>query len=196
MADGRKQVYNAMSDEEIATAYRQNSDKTYVGELYHRYGHLVLGLCLKYLRNRMDAEDAVVEIFAKLFNDLLRHDVRHFKSWLYVYSKNYCLMQLRKRQSALKKDLELEEDLPVIMDFPAAEHLQEREKQIMTLEQAIETLNDQQKRCIIMFYLENRSYIEIAAVTGLSGNEVKSHIQNGKRNLRIKLESTGDEKKR
>src|SRR5690606_6166094 len=144
--------------------------------------------CIKYLGNRMDAEDATAEIFSRLLTDLRHHQVRHFRSWLFVYSKNHCLMELRKRQSALKRELRLADDLPLLMDYSDPAHLHEREQQTRLLEQAIESLNDKQNTCIRLFYLENRSYQEIAAITGFPGGEVKSHIQNGKRNIRIKLE--------
>src|SRR5687768_2739666 len=116
---GRDSAYERCSDAEIIQHYVQSGDKYFVGLLYSRYGHLVLGLCIKYLRSRMEAEDAVMQVFAKLLDDLRKHRVQHFKSWLYVYSKNHCLMELRKRQSALKKELELKDDAVLVMDFGA-----------------------------------------------------------------------------
>ena len=185
----RHNAYGDRSDDDLAGLYRQTGDKEIAGALYSRFGHLVLGLCFKYLRNRMDADDAAMQIFTGLMDDLRRHEVRHFKSWLYVYSKNYCLMQLRKKQSRLKKELEMNDEQVIVMDFSQDAHLNEREQQVLLLEQAIETLNDDQKKCIRLFYLENLSYAKISEWTGMTGNEVKSHIQNGKRNLRLKLEA-------
>ena len=98
-------------------------------------------------------------------------------------------MELRKRQRELKKDLELQENVHLIMDFSNPEHLQEKETQILMLEKALELLNIEQKQCLELFYLKNKSYNEIIEITGFSNNEVKSHIQNGKRNLKIKMES-------
>lgn len=98
-------------------------------------------------------------------------------------------MELRKRQSALKKELELQENAHLVMDFSDPEHLNEKERQISIMEQAIELLNSDQKQCIQLFYLKNKSYNEIIEITGFSNNEVKSHIQNGKRNLKIKMEA-------
>jgi RNA polymerase sigma factor (sigma-70 family) len=185
----RDSVYVHNSDAEIIVQFRRTEDPYFVGILYNRYGHLVLGLCFKYLRNKMESEDAVMNIFSKLLEDLKKHKVEHFKSWLYVYSKNHCLMALRKRQSMLNKELELKDEGVLLMDFSDASHLKEREEQILMLEQAIEDLGDEQKKCIRLFYLENLSYADIAGSTGYSANEVKSHIQNGKRNLKIRLET-------
>jgi RNA polymerase sigma factor (sigma-70 family) len=186
--------YNNYSDNELINIFLEKGDNNLVGILYQRYGHLVLGLCLKYLKNRDESQDAVIQIFSNLLNDLKKHKIEYFKSWLYVYSKNYCLMELRKRQSALKKELEMQENAHLLVDFSDPEHLKEKEKQIALMEEAIEQLNSDQKRCIELFYLKNKSYNEIIEITGYSANDVKSYIQNGKRNLKIKLEALINER--
>jgi RNA polymerase sigma-70 factor (ECF subfamily) len=181
--------YKDYTDNDLISKFLESDDNSYVGELYKRYGHLVLGLCIKYLKNKDEAEDLVIKIFTDLMSDLKKHKVQYFKSWLYVYSKNCCLMELRKRQRDLKKELELQENVHLVMDFSNPEHLQEKETQIMMLERALELLNIEQKQCLELFYLKNKSYNEIIDITGYSNNEVKSHIQNGKRNLKIKMEA-------
>jgi len=180
--------YKNYSDLDLINTYLQKNDNFFVGVLYERYGHLVLGLSIKYLKNKDDAQDAVVQIFTNLLADLKKHKIQYFKSWLYVYSKNFCLMELRKRQSMLKKELELKENVHLVMDFSNPEHLNEKEAQIAIMEQAIEQLNNEQKTCIELFYLKNKSYIDIEELTGFTNNEVKSYIQNGKRNLKLKME--------
>lgn len=179
--------YKNYTDTEVINNYLQSNDSQCIGELYNRYSHLVLGLCIKYLKNKDDASDMVITIFTGLMNDLKKHKISYFKSWLYVYSKNSCLMALRKRQSELKKELDLKENFTLIMDFSNPEHLIEKETQINQLENAIFQLNKEQKVCIELFYLQNKSYLEIEKLTGYTNNEVKSHIQNGKRNLKLKL---------
>ena len=181
--------YSNYSDNDLINTFLEKDDNNIVGVLYERYGHLVLGLCIKYLKNKDEAQDAVIQIFTGLLKDLKKHKIEFFKSWLYVYSKNFCLMELRKRQSALKKELELKENVHLIMDFSNPEHLNEKEKQITIMEKALELLNTEQKKCIDLFYLKNKSYVEIVDITGYTANEVKSHIQNGKRNLKIKMET-------
>lgn len=181
--------YKDYSDVELINNYLDSKNNSAVGELYNRYGHLVLGLCIKYLKNKDEAKDAVIQIFTNLLNDLLKHKITYFKSWLYVYSKNFCLMELRKRQSQLKKDIELRENVHLIMDFNSEEHLKEKETQINVMQVAIEALNPDQKLCIDLFYFKNKSYQEIEQITGFNSNEVKSFLQNGKRNLKIKMEN-------
>lgn len=183
------QKYSNYSDTDLIAAFLEKNDNAFVGILYQRYGHLVLGLCIKYLKNKDEAQDAVIQIFTNLLSDLKKYKIEYFKSWLYVYSKNFCLMELRKRQSLLKKELELKDNIHLIMDSQSSEHLEEKEKQIVLMEKAIEHLSEHQKMCIDLFYLKNKSYLEITELTGYSANDVKSHIQNGKRNLKLKLEA-------
>jgi RNA polymerase sigma-70 factor (ECF subfamily) len=56
------------------------------------------------------------------------------------------------------------------------------------LEKCIETLGDEQKQCVKLFYLQEKCYKEITESTGFDMNKVKSYIQNGKRNLKICME--------
>jgi len=183
--------YNELSDLELIEQYRQGEDKVLVGVLFKRYSHLVLGLCIKYLKDEDEAKDAVMQIFTKLMEALLQHKVEYFKSWLYVFSKNHCLMILRKRQTVMKNALELEENYYGLMENGDPLHpntkAEEKEQQILQLEKAILELSPEQRTCVRLFYLEEKSYHEIVAITGYSNNEVKSYIQNGKRNLKIKL---------
>jgi RNA polymerase sigma factor (sigma-70 family) len=186
--------YKDYSDNELINSYCKTGENFLVGILYERYGHLVLGLCIKYLKNKDEARDAVIQIFTRLIDDLKKHKVEYFKSWLYTYSKNFCLMELRKRQSTLKKELELKENAHLLMDFSDPKHLEEKERQLALMEQALSQLNDGQKTCIDLFYLRNKSYNEIMQITGYSNNDVKSYIQNGKRNLKLKLEALMNER--
>jgi RNA polymerase sigma factor (sigma-70 family) len=181
--------YKDHSDSQLINNFLETGDNVFVGELYKRYGHLVLGLCIKYLKDKDEAEDAVMTIFGQLLNDLKKHKVEYFKSWLYTYSKNYCLMQLRKKQNQLKKELDVKENEIFLMDYNNIEHLNEKEQQISLMQTALNELNKEQKECLELFYLSNKSYTEIVTITGYNNNEVKSHIQNGKRNLKIKMEA-------
>ena len=181
--------YKDHSDSQLINNFLESGDNVFVGELYKRYGHLVLGLCIKYLKDKDEAEDAVMTIFGQLLNDLKKHKVEYFKSWLYTYSKNYCLMQLRKKQNQLKKELDVKENEIFLMDYNNIEHLNEKEQQISLMQSALSELNKEQKECLELFYLSNKSYTEIVTITGYNNNEVKSHIQNGKRNLKIKMEA-------
>jgi RNA polymerase sigma factor (sigma-70 family) len=180
--------YDHLSDEEIIRLFKERSDNQFIGILYKRYGHLVLGLCLKYFHHKDQATETVLIIFSRLIADLQKHDVRFFKSWLYIYSKNHCLGELRKQQLALKRELELRETQGTVMDLRGEVDLNERENQILMMEKAILEIPDDQRKCICLYYYEKKSYHQISEMTGFSQMAVKSHIQNGKRNLKIKME--------
>jgi RNA polymerase sigma factor (sigma-70 family) len=186
-----KSEYNSYSDNELIKHYSDSNDSVFLGILFKRYSHLVLGLCIKYLKNEDDAQDMVMQVFEKLSIDLKKHKIEFFKSWLYTYSKNSCLMELRKKQSLLKKEIELKENSILFMDYGDDSHQnkqEEKENTILLLEQALKTLNGEQRKCIELFYYQNKSYNQIVEITGFNSNEVKSYIQNGKRNLKMKLE--------
>lgn len=190
------QKYNHFSDNELITEYKQTKNNVFVGILYKRYSHLVLGLSLKYLKDVDEAKDAVMQIFEKLLSDLLKHDIDYFKSWLYTLSKNHCLMIIRTKQSRLKKEIDLQIHADSFMETESDLHhnkgADDKEKQYTLLEKAIDELNEDQKKCIELFYLKEKSYNQIVDLTGYSLNEVKSFIQNGKRNLKIKLEKNSE----
>lgn len=185
-----------LSDLELLELYRQTRDKEHVGVLYKRYSHLVFGLCMKYFEDEDQAADAVTTIFTKLFDDLLKHKVEYFKSWLYTYSKNHCLMQLRSAKSNLRKSLDYSADFKVSMENSEEEHhnANKREQEYALLEQALTGLSNEQRVCIELFYLKDKSYVQITEITGHDLNKVKSYIQNGKRNLKIMLEQNKNAK--
>ncbi|MBC7695123.1 MAG: sigma-70 family RNA polymerase sigma factor [Burkholderiales bacterium] len=187
--------YNHSSDIELITEYKNTRNNVFVGILYKRYSHLVLGLSLKYLKDVDEAKDAVMQIFEKLLSDLLIHNIEYFKSWLYTLSKNHCLMILRTKQTKLRKEMDLQIHADSFMETENDLHQNkaaEREIQYTSLEKAIAELNEDQKKCIELFYLKEMSYNQIVDMTGYNLNEVKSFIQNGKRNLKIKLEKNGE----
>lgn len=181
----------SLSDSELIERYRHSHDMKYIGVLYNRYSALVLGLCLKYFKEKASAEDAVMDIFEKIIKELKRHPVQNFKSWLYTLSKNHCFEILRKNKSAKTKKDRFETFLSRhSMENETYLHQleeDEKEKVLNQLEEALPLLKDKQLLCMKEFYLKGKSYKKLAEETGLTLKEVKSHIQNGKRNLKIQL---------
>lgn len=187
------------SDDELISEFRSDGDLEILGELYSNYMHLVYGVCLKYLKNREEAQDGVMQIFEKLIIEIPRHKIINFRSWLYVVTKNYCLMQLRSVRSEREKVIEWINDPVVIMETATELHPLDEdinsENINKALEDCIERLKEQQKKCIRQFYFENRCYNEIAVSLGLDEKKVKSYLQNGKRNLKICLEEKNESEK-
>ncbi len=184
-----KREARKLSDEEILRSYRQNHNPEFIAELFERYVHLVFAVCIKYLKNTEDAKDASMQIFSFLLDELKENEVRHFRAWLHTVTRNQCLMQLRKEKTIRKMlDSEEEKILEGSMEndgFMHLYHIEEEEENRNLLMHALEKLNRDQKMCIELKYLEDKSYEEVAVLTGFNLNQVKSHIQNGKRNLLI-----------
>jgi RNA polymerase sigma-70 factor, ECF subfamily len=179
------------SDEELMGKYGQTGDPEWLGELFRRHMHLVYGVCLKYLNNREDSKDAVMQVFEKLHQDLHKQQVANFKAWLYVVTKNHCLMQLRQATTDRRKKenflltgfMESEPEWHPF-DEPSDNGLENK------LKNCIEKLNKEQKSCIELFFYKKLCYKEIAEQTQMPLIKIKSHIQNGKRNLKICIESS------
>jgi len=182
-------LLSRLTDEELLGIYRERQEPELVGILFRRYTHLVFANCLKHLGDAEAARDAVMGIFEGLFDSLSYTDVRHFSSWLYTVSRNYCLIELRraKSEAGALHGLFLESE-GSFMENPEDLHLKEAlHSDHDALHRAMGQLGEEQRVCVGMMYLEGRSYKEIAEHTGYGINKVKSHIQNGKRNLRLML---------
>ena len=175
-----------MTDTELLDRYKLHGELSDLGELFTRYQSLVYGVCLKYLKDRDESKDAVMQLFEKLIQTLKNHEVDNFKSWLYVTTRNHCLMQIRSRKGKFTQEFSSEVMENQLLLHPEDEP--ELEGNLTKLEKCIETLINEQKQCIQLFFLEEKCYKDIAHLTGFDLNQVKSFIQNGKRNLKICME--------
>lgn len=178
------------SDEDLLKEFTTTGDLKVLGELYSGYMHLVYGVCLKYLKNRDESKDAVMQVFEKLVVEIPKQRIENFRNWLHVVTKNYCLMQLRSQKTRGERLHEWITDSMVFMENnPGLHPIDEDEPDIdKALANCIEKLKGEQKECIHQFYFENRCYNEIAQNLGLDEKKVKSHLQNAKRNLKLCLE--------
>lgn len=189
MGNESRVTLSNLNDSELIDRFRYSHNNQYVGELYLRYAHLVLGLCIKYYKDTDLAQDATMNIFELLLHELKRHKIDHFKSWLYTVSKNYCLQELRKTQTQLKKDDAYAVFYAETMELDDSLHLNTKKELLLTeMEQALNQIKYNQRLCLKMFYLDGKSYADISKELDFSLKDVKSNIQNGKRNLKIILE--------
>jgi RNA polymerase sigma factor (sigma-70 family) len=185
----------ALTDEELIEAYKQENDNIYLGKLFDRYIRFVFLVCMKYLKNEELSKDMAMQVFEKLTDDIKKHEVKNFKSWLHVVTKNSCLMYIRSNKPFDNIFISTQIDAQNFMEnIPEVHHdsVQEKELKLVQLEKAIETLENEQQKCIELFFLKEMSYKEVSDITGYSMNEVKSHIQNGKRNLKNYLLANGE----
>ena len=182
-----------MTDLELIVEIKSGKSKIAMGELYQRYSHLMFGLGLKYLKDKMEAEDLTMQLFEKLKDKIIRSEsgenpIKNVKNWLYTVTKNECLMKLRKT-----KHLTADFETALLYKADDADEklaqINLTETKIEQLEKAILQLKDVQQICIELFYLKGKCYDEVVIETGFELKKVKSYIQNGKRNLKLILEN-------
>lgn len=189
----KSQRYEHITDTELLERYQADQDQRWIGILLERYTLLLLGVCMKYLKDENEARDAVQQIFLKVLTEVSKYKIDFFKSWLYMVAKNHCLMRLRNTQGKYYK--EVTEHLP---DAPSEDRqdIITSERTYDLLEEALKELNEEQRQCVILFYLQKLSYQQITEKTGFTLMQVKSHIQNGKRNLKLLIQKKQKEAQR
>jgi RNA polymerase sigma-70 factor (ECF subfamily) len=180
----------SLSDADLVEIYRQSEDRQVIAELFNRYLHLVYGLCLKYLHDREESKDAVMSVFESLPGKILKHEIRDFRPWLYVITRNHCLMHLRSEKTKDEKQKTFILEQTFIMENEEVLHPvdEESSRNDHDLKDCIEKLGTDQKECILLFYYKNKCYREIASQMKTDEKKVKSHLQNGKRNLKNCME--------
>jgi RNA polymerase sigma factor (sigma-70 family) len=197
MRSSRRKLNMAeLSDEELVTQYRTDGDPVWVGCLFERYTHLVFLTSMKYLKDDLEAEDMSMCIFEKLMTDLRKYEIKSFRYWLHAVVKNQCLLHLDRQKRRREKTEAFQADLgsyllPDLMPF-GPDGAPDREQHLTLMEQSLTKIKPQQRRCLDLFYLQQLSYQEVADQTGLTLKQVKSHIQNGKRMLRIQMEKSSE----
>ncbi|MEP6711970.1 MAG: sigma-70 family RNA polymerase sigma factor [Ferruginibacter sp.] len=178
--------YNDIEDKELLQLFYKDHDNELLGILLQRYTLLLLGVCMKYLKNEEEAKDGVQQVFLKVINELHKYKVEYFKSWLYMVAKNYCLMKLRDKG---KYTIEINEKVLATPDTELQDITAiEKDVTFNNMELALKQLNEEQQLCITLFYLQKKTYQQITEQTGYSILQVKSNIQNGKRNLKIQMQ--------
>lgn len=185
-----RKKYSSLSDEDLILLYKKEKSNLIMDNIYKRYGHLLLAIAIKYVRNREEAQDIVMNLFEKLGDKIAKHDIQNFKSWLHTTLKNECLMHLRKMKK-INSTTTIENLENVVSELDSEEFYQTKEKVFNQLESSLAELKNEQRKSVELFYLENKSYVEIAEILNISLNNVKSAIQNGKRMLKLKMENKG-----
>ncbi|WP_245605172.1 RNA polymerase sigma factor [Niabella soli] len=187
-----REELNHMSDQQLLQQYRREQDRFWLGILLQRYTLLLFGVCMKYLKDETEAQDAVQQIFLKVIQEVHKYKIDYFKSWLYTVAKNHCLSVLRDRKGKIPVELN-ENDLEDQVE-PAPEETAEVTPEI--LQNALNALSPEQRQSVTLFYLEKKSYQDISESQGYSLMQVKSFIQNGKRNLKLLIQKIARESKK
>ena len=176
-----------ITDQELLDNFYRDHNNYWLGILFQRYTLLLLGIGMKYLKNEEEAKDSVQQIFLKAITELHKYKVEYFKSWLYMVAKNHCLMKLRDRQHMVTTEIKEQMAVSPAEDNSLSQHL-EKNRQLELMNESLDELSKEQQLCVTLFYLEKKSYQQITEQTGFNLMQVKSYIQNGKRNLKLILE--------
>lgn len=172
-----------LPDDELVANYKSTGDLKILADLYQRYMDIVYGVSLKYLKDEENAKDAVLNIYEELVTKLAKYPVNTFKAWLYQLAKNHCLMKLRSDKKFTKAQMDVS-----LMQNEDAVHLNgvmEKEEHFTQLSFCLEQLVPEQKQVVELFYLQGKCYNQITLITGIEWKNVRSFIQNGRRNLKI-----------
>lgn len=179
--------YKHLSDQQLLENFYADHDSEWLGVLLSRYTLLLFGVCMKYLKNEEEAKDCVQQIFLKVITELKKYRVDYFKSWLYMVAKNHCLMRIREKHGKIPVEL-TERHISASEEPPDINRFWQNDRIIELMSEALDELSVEQRQCVNLFYLQKNSYQEISEKTGFTMMQVKSYIQNGKRNLRILIE--------
>jgi RNA polymerase sigma-70 factor (ECF subfamily) len=181
-----KNILSGKTDNELVAEFSSTLDIQFAGELYNRYADLIYGVCLKYLKHPENAQDSAVAVFEELVAKIPKHTIENFKGWLYMLTKNHCLMRIRSGKKAHTVNIDAE-----LMQSEDPTHLDgvlEKEENLVQLEYCMGELAIEQRQAVALFYIEGKCYNEISALTGIEWNKVRSYIQNGRRNLKLCIE--------
>lgn len=187
----RRNHIQKLPDEALIKQYQARPEPVYLDVLFERYTDLVFLVCMKYLKDEAESQDLSMQIFEKLIGDLRHHEIRSFRFWLHTVTKNHCLAHLKRESKQRQYAEAYQQNFQEQHTLPARSGTEEswiqREETLQNLESAMDQLKEEQKICVELFYLKKKSYQEIANETGYSMKQVKSFIQNGKRNLKKHL---------
>jgi RNA polymerase sigma-70 factor (ECF subfamily) len=103
-----------------------------------------------------------------------------------MVAKNHCLMRLREKQGKIA--VEITDRVSVSAEETDHQVLLLNDRTLELMAESIKELNPEQQQCVTLFYLQKKSYQQVSDETGYTMLQVKSHIQNGKRNLKILIE--------
>ena len=191
-----KKKHKPQTETDLLKEYRQSGDLSVLGKLYEPQMEMVFAIAMKYFKDEDDAKDTVMQIFEELIPKLRQHEVENFKAWLGMVTRNFCLMALRKKNLIVADgEIFADEDSSEnhFMEFSTIEHLNDDfdvEQNLTKLEDCLKTLNSEQKQSVELFFMQEKTYQEVAQLTGFEINKVKSYLQNGKRNLKNCIENS------
>lgn len=177
-----------LNDEALFKEYQSTLNQTFLVDLFLRHEEMVYLTAMKYLKDDDKSKDVVMDIYYKLASKPVAAEIKSFKDWLFIVTRNHCLRMVKNegRHPSVEFNPEnfmhLTDDLDHTLKW-------EMEKRIELIDECIEQLKDNQKEAIILFYKQRKCYREIEQLLNLDSGKARTFIQNGRRNLKICIES-------
>jgi RNA polymerase sigma factor (sigma-70 family) len=170
-------------DEELVRLFQSSADGNIFAELFGRHRRHIYSVCRGFFCDGSFAEDATQETFLRAYQSIHSFHDGNFCAWLHRIAKHVCIDLLRKLRREVGAEESEMETIPGESDLDEKADLRIAVKKVR---KEIEALSTEQRQCLEMT-IEGYSYEETAGRTGLSVKAVKSHIQNGRRNLWSKM---------
>lgn len=178
------------TDEQMLADYHESGSLKVLGDLYAKHSEMVYYVCYRYFKESERSKDAVMQIFEELIVKVNKQEINNFPKWLYVVSKNHCLMALRGNKNNFV--VPVDDFVEFSINLHQEDSYQEKEERLSLLERCLDRLPVKQKVTVDLFFLQEKCYKEVADISGYDLKKVKSFIQNGKRNLKICMERHGE----
>ena len=159
-----------------------SGDKQAFGDLVERYERLVHGLILETVRRPDETQDLVQEVFSKAYEQLSSlREPSCFAGWVARLASNTAIQWLRHRQVQVRSETERERLLP-LANQPPDEVCEERET-ARYLWEAVDHLAPEQRRAVVLYYLEGCTHREIGRFLGVSATAVRYRLLCARRRL-------------
>jgi RNA polymerase sigma-70 factor (ECF subfamily) len=173
------------SDEEIVAEYLSTQNVAYFDVLYRRYSTKIFGKCISLLKNEMQAQDAMQDIFMKILLNLSKFSGKSkFSTWIYSITYNFCIDLIRKK----KKDKSiLVDDISRVHDTPD-DDIEDRfllETSVNRLKVVLEKIPIDDKSVLMMKYQDDMSIREIGEVLDKSESAIKMKIKRAKQKFKL-----------
>jgi RNA polymerase sigma-70 factor (ECF subfamily) len=175
-----------MEDDRLHELVRQGSYTEALEGLLDRYQNKVFRLAFSYTRDRARAEELAQDVFVRMWQALPRFDGRaSLSTWLYAITRNTCLSALR--YDARRRMQPLDEVLEHVADVPSASP----DAEALDVHRLVNRLPETQRRVITLFYLEERSLLEVGRMLDMPEGTVKSHLHRARRALAGEMKALG-----
>ncbi|MFB0515937.1 MAG: RNA polymerase sigma factor [Candidatus Neomarinimicrobiota bacterium] len=176
-----------LSDTELVERFQAGDHEEVFKELVETHGKTVYNIALFTLNDEVLAEDATQDAFIRIYRGLAKFKGEaKLSTWMYRIVKNVCYDYLKKRPYERINEVEK------IYHVAAAGHNPEEETlstwQHRELRAAVERLPGQQRLAITLYYFQDKSYEEVAAIMGQPLNTIKSHLHRAKATLAKSLD--------